>query len=263
MPSRVVPPRHPADAQQPEVVQQRQEVLRGVEPLQGEARADVGLRLALADDVAQQVEVAVELLRARAHPLVHQQQVAQLRVVDANVGVDETARHRLVREGILQVMEYHAGVVEVAGGVLGEAVAVVPLAHHVEGGVHVLVERAALPVELQKAPHLRFGEAEHPVELRLQGDVAPDVEAASTAVGSAEGPGRVRLPLIVRIRGLGHARLGLSSATVSRVTARRGDALHRPPLLTSGPLSAAAQWAMERILTAREPDIPAVAVAST
>ena len=176
------PPRHPADAQQPEVVQQRQEVLRLVEFIQRKAQADVGLRLPLADEVAQQVEVAVEPPRARAHPLIHQQQVAQLRVVDANVGVDEVVRHRLVREGALQVVEHHVGVVEVAGGGLGEAVAVVPLTHHVESRIHVLAERAALPVELQKAVHLRLGEAEHPVELRLQGDVAPDVEAAGDVV---------------------------------------------------------------------------------
>ena len=73
---------HVTDAQQPEVVQQGEEVLRIGEALQREAGLDAGVHLLLADDVPQQVEVAVEL------PANHQQ-VAQLAVVDAYVGVDQ------------------------------------------------------------------------------------------------------------------------------------------------------------------------------
>ena len=177
----------PADAEQPEVVQQGEEVLAPVEPFQGEAHLYVAVRRALADEAPEQVEVAVELFRALAGLPIHQQQMAELAVVDAHVGVDEVVRHGLVRHGLGQEVQHHVGVVHGALGALGEPVAVVPLAHHVERGVHVVIESAAPPVRLQEASHLRLGEAEHGVELGPQADVATDVEAAGHVV---QGDGR-------------------------------------------------------------------------
>ena len=76
---------HLADAQQPEVVQQRHEVVPLIQFLQRESVAQFAVHPAFADHVAQQVEVAVELP-------VDRQQVAQLAVVDAHVGVDQIVR---------------------------------------------------------------------------------------------------------------------------------------------------------------------------
>ena len=83
---------------------------------------------------------------------------------------------------MLQVVEHHVGVVDVVLGVLCEAVAVVPLAHHLQGRVHVLVERPVVAVGLEQAADLRLREAEHLVELRLEADVGADVEAAGHVV---------------------------------------------------------------------------------
>ena len=83
---------------------------------------------------------------------------------------------------MLQVVEHHVGVVQIGGGFLGEAVAVVPFAHDAHGGIHVLVEHAQVAVRLHQAPHLRLGEADHLVEVRVQADVLADVEAAGDVV---------------------------------------------------------------------------------
>ena len=63
-----------------------------------------------------------------------------------------------------------------------EAVAVVPLAHHRQRLVDVLVEHAVVAVALQYGAHLCGGEAEHLIELRHQADVGADVEAAGHVV---------------------------------------------------------------------------------
>ena len=130
----------------------------------------LGVHLSLADDAPEQLEVAVELP-------VDRQQVAQLAVIDAHVHVDQVLRHGFVGNGVFQVVEDHVGVVEVALGARGEAIAVVPLAHDLQGGVHVLPQHPVLPVPLQEALHLFLGEAEHLVELRRQADVGADIEA--------------------------------------------------------------------------------------
>ena len=167
---------HLADAQQPEVVQQRQEVLLVGQPLQRKARLDARhVFLPLADDLPEQVEVAVEL------PARHQQG-AQLAIVDAHVAVDQVVRHAAVRDRMLQVVEHHVGVVEIGLGFLGEPVAVVPLAHQRHGFIDVLVEHAVIAAGLQQARHFRLGEADHLVEIRLQADVGADVEAAGDVV---------------------------------------------------------------------------------
>ena len=179
MPSRVAPSDRPADAQQPEVVQQRQEVLGFDEFLQRKAEADVGLGAPRAGDVAQQVEVAVQ---PGADLPARHQQVPQLAVVDAHVDVDQVVGRRLIGHAVLQVVEHHVGVVEVAPRVFGEAVAVVPLVHHLQRRIDVLVERAAVPVQRQQAPHLLLGEAEQVVEPGAEADVRSDVEAARHVV---------------------------------------------------------------------------------
>ena len=112
----------------------------------------------------------------------HHQQVAQLAVVDAYVGVDQVRRYAPVGNRVLQVVEHHVGVVQIGGGFLREAVAVVPLAHDAHDGLHVLVEHAQVAVGVDQAPHLRLGEADHLVEVRLQADVGADVEAAGHVV---------------------------------------------------------------------------------
>ena len=147
-----------ANAEQAEVVQQGQEVFAAVESVEGEAELEGGIDLLLADDAAEQVEVAVELS-------VDRQQVAQLAVVDADIGVDQLVGHGSVGHGLIEEIEDHVGVVEVALGVLGEPIAVVPLAHHCQRGFDILIEHAAVAVHLQQAPHLLLGEAQHVVEL--------------------------------------------------------------------------------------------------
>ena len=47
-------------------------------------------------------------------------------------------------------------------------VAVVPLPHDAHGGLEVLIEHAQVAVGLDQAPHLRLGEADHLVEVRVQ-----------------------------------------------------------------------------------------------
>ena len=116
--------------------------------------------------------------------------MTQLAVVDAHVGIDQVPRHAPVGHRILQVVEHHVGVVEIGLGFLGEPVAVVPLAHDAHGGVHVLVEQAAVPVGLHQVAHLRPGEADHLVEVRVQADVGADVEATGHVVhGHRRHPG--------------------------------------------------------------------------
>ena len=154
------------------------------QPPEREARVHVRVHGALAGHLAQQVEVAVE---PRPRLAADGQQVAQLAVVDAHVDVDGVLRRWLVRHGLLEVVEHHVRVVHVGLDVLGEAVAVVPLAHQAQGLVHVLVERAAVPVQLQQTPRLGLREAEHLVEVRVQADVPADVEAAGHVV---QGDGR-------------------------------------------------------------------------
>ena len=97
--------RHGADAEQAEVVQQRQEVFAPVQSVQGEAELDGAVSGLLADEVAQQVEVAVELA-------VDRQQVAQLAVVDAHIGVDQLPWRSFVRHGFGEEVEHHVGIVE-------------------------------------------------------------------------------------------------------------------------------------------------------
>ena len=128
-----------------------------------------------ADEVAQQVEVAVELP-------VDGEQVAQLAVVDAHVGVDQVVRRGLVRNGCLQVIQDHIRVVEVVAGCRSEPVAIVPFAHHCHRLVHVLVEHAVAAVGLQDAAHFGLGEAKNLVELWHRADVGADVEAAGDVV---------------------------------------------------------------------------------
>ena len=65
---------------------------------------------------------------------------------------------------------------------LGEPVAVVPLAHDAHGGLDLLVEHAQVAVGLDQVPHLRLGEADHLVEVRVQADVLADVEAAGHVI---------------------------------------------------------------------------------
>ena len=154
---------------------QGEEVLAPGQPIQRKAGLDRGVRLTVGDDVPQQLEVAVE-------PASGHQQMAQLAVVDAHVGIDQIVRRRFVRNGPVQVVEHHVGVVEVVRGALGEPVAVVPLAHHGHRLVHVLTEHAVVAVRLQHRPHLCRGEAEQLVELRLQADVRADVEARGHVV---------------------------------------------------------------------------------
>ena len=90
--------------------------------------------------------------------------------------------HTPVRDGVVEVVEHHVGVVQIGLGLFGEAVAVVPLAHDVHGGSDVLVEHAQVPVRFDQAPHLRLGEADHLIEVRVQADVLADVEAAGDVV---------------------------------------------------------------------------------
>ena len=139
------------EAQQAEEVEQGEEVLPLVQPLQRKAGLHLRVHPPLADDVPQQIEVAVELPA-------HHEQMTQLAVVDTDVGVDQLPRQGLVRDGLAQVVEHHVRVVEIALHILGEPVAVVPLAHHVQRGVHVLVEHAAVSIYLQQAAHLVLGE---------------------------------------------------------------------------------------------------------
>ena len=160
---------------------------------------DVGVRLAFANHLPQQVEVAVEahvaallICRVQARGIARGgarrsssadgQQVAQLAVVHAHVRVDEFGRHGLARHGGPEEVEHQVGVVDGLLHALGEAVAIVPLAHHVEGCLFVQGEHASLPVGLQQAPHFRFSEAEQSIELRRKADVGADVEAAGHVV---------------------------------------------------------------------------------
>ena len=108
--------------------------------------------------------------------------MAQLAVVDAHVGVDQPARAGFVGQRVVQVVEHHVGVVYGVLSVLGETVAVVPLAHQGQRLVNVLIECAALPIHLQQAAHLRLREAQQLVELRQLADVDADVEAAGDIV---------------------------------------------------------------------------------
>ena len=78
---------------------------------------DVGVHLLVADDVAQQVEVAVELA-------VDRQQVAQLAVVDADIGVDQFSWRFFIWRGFIEEIEHHVGIVEDALGFLGEPIAI-------------------------------------------------------------------------------------------------------------------------------------------
>ena len=169
------PADHLPDAQQAEVVQQREEVLGLVQPFQGKAGLDQALHGFLTDDLPQQVEVAVQL------PADHQQ-MAQLAVVDADVDVDQIVRNRPVRHGLVQVVEHHVRVVDVRLGAAAEPVAVVPLPHHPHSRVDVLREHAVVPVRAQQTQHFRFGEAEQLVENRMQAEVARYVEAAGDVV---------------------------------------------------------------------------------
>ena len=83
-----------------------------------------------------------------------------------------------------------SGVVEIGRGLLGEPVAVVPLAHQRHRFIHVLVERAVVAVGLHQVAHLGLGEADHFVEVRFQADVGADVEAAGDVVhGHRRHPG--------------------------------------------------------------------------
>ena len=114
--------------------------------------------------VLQQVEAAVQLPA-------HHQQVAQLAVVDAHVGVDQVRRHPPVRDRVLQVVEHHVGVVQIGLGILGEPVAVAALARDAHGCDDVLIEHVTLPVGPEQAPYLGFGEADHLVEVGAHADV--------------------------------------------------------------------------------------------
>ena len=80
-------------------MQQGEEVLALVESIEREADLDVAGRPALTDDVPEQVEIAIEAPRVRPDAMIHQQQTAQLAVVDTHVGVDQVIRERLVRHG--------------------------------------------------------------------------------------------------------------------------------------------------------------------
>ena len=108
--------------------------------------------------------------------------MTQLAVVDADVEVDQIVRNRPVRHGFVQVVEHHVRVVDVRLRAGGEPVAVVPLPHHRQRRVDVLREYAVAPVHAQQTQHLRFGEAEQLVEIRMQADVPADVEAAGDVV---------------------------------------------------------------------------------
>ena len=74
-----------------------------------------------------------------------------------------------VRHLVQQAAEVVQGVVHVVGRGPGEAIAVVPLAHHRHRLVHVLVEHAAVAVDLQNAAHLPGREAHQLVELACAG----------------------------------------------------------------------------------------------
>ena len=166
---------HLADAQQAEEMQQGEEVLPSGQSFDGKPRLEVAGRPLLAGDVAQQIEVAVEL------PADHEQ-MAQLPVVHPHVRIDQVLRHGPVRHGLVQVVQHHVGVVDAAFGVRGEPVAVVPVPHGVQRLVDVLIEHAPIAVRLQQPAHLRLGEAEQLVEVGLQADVVADVEAAGHVV---------------------------------------------------------------------------------
>ena len=97
-------------------------------------------------------------------------------------GVDQIVRFAAAGNRRLHVVQHHVGVVDGLLRTLGEAVAVIPLAHHRQRLVDVLVEHAVVAVALQDGAHLCGGEAKHLVELRHQADVGADVEAAGHVV---------------------------------------------------------------------------------
>ena len=122
-------------------MQQRKEVLALAQSVEREAADDGCVDVHFLDDLAKQVEVPVELGRF-GELRVYGQKMAELAVVDAHVAVDELRRPRLVRHGVLQVVEHHVGVVDIVLGIDREPVAVVPLAHDGQRLVDVLVECA-------------------------------------------------------------------------------------------------------------------------
>ena len=162
---------------------QGEEVLRPRQPRLRECLHDVAVRPSLGDHRAQQVEVAVQLPPGK-------QQVAQLAVVDAHVGVDQAVGSAFVGKRVPQVVEHHVGVVDGVLGGVSEPVAVVPLAHDVQRRFDVLVEHAQVPIRLHYTPHFGLGETEHLVELGPEAQVGADVETARYVVqGDRRDPG--------------------------------------------------------------------------
>ena len=171
-----------ANAEKPEKIQQGEEVLATGQAFHRKTRPDGGFRPPFGDDAAQQVEIAVQFRFGGRRPPVHYQKMPQLAVVDAHIVVDQVIRTRFVGDRRLEIIQDHVSVIDARPGSPGEPVAVVPLAHDLQGFVRVAVEHAVPAIGFQQPPHFRFGEPEHFVEAGIQADVPADIEAAGDVV---------------------------------------------------------------------------------
>ena len=128
---------------------------------------------------------AVHHAPAVAVQMIELDELLHLGIVGAGVGVYHLFGRAAFIYIVPQIVEHHVAVehlgVTVQTG-FGEAVVVVPGFHFGNHLVDVSVVPASILVVLQDAPDVGLAEAEHLVELGLDGDVPADVEAAAEVV---------------------------------------------------------------------------------